>query len=295
MHEFFEQKGVPSIGSKTPCYPVTVNGHPYAVEGHDQIPDDSVALNGLQRRFAKLSIGQAVNISAIDPPAQPLSTLTFTVDTLAKKGLDPKRPLEVDTGRLAQTVLIILENQVLEKGQSIALDFEGTKFEIVVFRMQALDLGKKKKKKGEDAEAGQDVAIGQFLEPTQLTFSLAEGCRGLSLEGDNVADGGAGSAQSIFLNDFDFEKLGIGGLDSEFNQIFRRAFASRLWPPSVIKQMGINHVRGMLLYGPPGCGKTLIARQIGKALNAREPKIVNGPEILDKFVGGSEEKVRSIS
>ena len=41
-------------------------------------------------------------------------------------------------------------------------------------------------------------------------------------------------------------------------------------------------------------GKTLIARQIGKILNAREPKIVNGPEILDKYVGGSEEKVRAL-
>jgi vesicle-fusing ATPase len=50
--------------------------------------------------------------------------------------------------------------------------------------------------------------------------------------------------------------------------------------------MGIAHVRGMLLYGPPGCGKTLIARQIGKALRAREPKIVNGPEILNKYVSG---------
>lgn len=50
----------------------------------------------------------------------------------------------------------------------------------------------------------------------------------------------------------------------------------------------------MLLYGPPGCGKTLIARQIGKALNAREPKIVNGPEILNKYVGGSEEKIREL-
>ena len=47
-------------------------------------------------------------------------------------------------------------------------------------------------------------------------------------------------------------------------------------------------------YGPPGCGKTLIARQIGKVLNAREPKIVNGPEVLDKYVGGSQEKIRAL-
>ena len=91
-----------------------------------------------------------------------------------------------------------------------------------------------------------------------------------------------------------FAKLGIGGLGSEFDTIFRRAFASRIYPAHIIQQMGISHVRGMLLYGPPGCGKTLIARQIGKVLNAREPKIVNGPEVLDKYVGASEEKIREL-
>lgn len=39
---------------------------------------------------------------------------------------------------------------------------------------------------------------------------------------------------------------------------------------------------GILLYGPPGTGKTLMARQIGKMFNGREPKIVAGPEILNK-------------
>lgn len=49
-----------------------------------------------------------------------------------------------------------------------------------------------------------------------------------------------------------------------------------------------------LLAGPPGTGKTLIARQIGKLLNAREPKVVNGPEVLNKYVGQTEENIRAL-
>jgi vesicle-fusing ATPase len=48
----------------------------------------------------------------------------------------------------------------------------------------------------------------------------------------------------------------------------------------------------MILYGPPGTGKTLIARKIAAVLNCHEPKVINGPEIFDKFVGGSEENIR---
>lgn len=88
--------------------------------------------------------------------------------------------------------------------------------------------------------------------------------------------------------------MGIGGLDKEFNAIFRRAFASRVFPPELVEQLGCKHVKGILLYGPPGTGKTLMARQIGTMLNAREPKIVNGPQILDKYVGESEANVRRL-
>lgn len=106
--------------------------------------------------------------------------------------------------------------------------------------------------------------------------------------------------------DWDFTKMGIGGLDAEFSNIFRRAFASRIFPPSVIQKLGIAHVKGLLkllpviensgilLYGPPGTGKTLMARQIGKMLNGKEPKVVNGPEILNKYVGQSEENIRNL-
>jgi vesicle-fusing ATPase len=99
----------------------------------------------------------------------------------------------------------------------------------------------------------------------------------------------------LFKNkQINFEQLGIGGLDKQFEAIFRRAFASRVFPPSIVQRLGIKHCKGILLYGPPGTGKTLIARQIGKMLNGKEPKIVNGPEILNKYVGQSEENVRAL-
>ena len=50
----------------------------------------------------------------------------------------------------------------------------------------------------------------------------------------------------------------------------------------------------MLLYGPPGTGKTLIARQIAKALDCHEPKLVDGPSIFDKYVGKTEENIRNL-
>lgn len=284
---------------------VEVSGHPYQVEAHPQVPSDQVALNGLQRRFLQLSLNTPVKLNPFVPTSQiALATLELSIDLLAKTkgGTDPKaRPKEVDTDRLAQATLLVLEEQVMEPGRIMAIDFEGTKLELTVKHMAVMETGKRSKKRKDDDNGGgggdaPPAAMGQLLAPTTIVFSRTEGGARLTLTGEHVADGsgGGGGATNLFTGDFDFEKLGIGGLDSEFNQIFRRAFASRIWPSHIIQQMGINHVRGMLLYGPPGCGKTLIARQIGKALNAREPKIVNGPEILNKYVGGSEEKIREL-
>lgn len=46
------------------------------------------------------------------------------------------------------------------------------------------------------------------------------------------------SRQSIISPDWNFERMGIGGLDKEFSDIFRRAFASRVFPPDIVEQMG---------------------------------------------------------
>jgi vesicle-fusing ATPase len=58
--------------------------------------------------------------------------------------------------------------------------------------------------------------------------------------------------------------------------------------------LGLTPVRGLLLYGPPGCGKTALAREISRALRARSPKILAAPELLDRWVGSSEKLIRQL-
>lgn len=142
---------------------------------------------------------------------------------------------------------------------------------------------------GKDAST-RNVRFGRITGNTIVQFEKAENSS-LNLQGKSK---GKIVRQSIINPDWDFGKMGIGGLDKEFNAIFRRAFASRVFPPELVEQLGCKHVKGILLYGPPGTGKTLMARQIGNMLNAREPKIVNGPQILDKYVGESEANIRRL-
>ena len=126
---------------------------------------------------------------------------------------------------------------------------------------------------------------------TQIQFS-ANANSPLMLSGNSQ---NLKSSQNMIINpDFDFAQMGIGGLGEEFKEIFRRAFASRIFPPDIVAKMGGKHVKGILLHGPPGCGKTLMARKIGKMLSSREPQVVNGPEILNKYVGESEANVRKL-
>ena len=234
---------------------VLVGPHPYVAEGNAAVPDDKIALNGLQRRFAQLSLANKVEVRPFRPPPNfALATMEIQVDLLQKKSVG-RTPLEIDTDRLASDFLLNYEGQVFEVGQTLAMDFEGTKIELTIAAVNQIDLngasGTPSKRSAELVVSDDATRVGQLLAPTVLTFSRPQGSNLVALIGKKVA-GGSGAANTIFLSDFDFEKLGIGGLDAEFNQIFRRAFASRIWPAHVIKQLGINHVRGMLLFGPPG-------------------------------------------
>lgn len=96
-----------------------------------------------------------------------------------------------------------------------------------------------------------------------------------------------------FLN-FNFKKQGIGGLDKEVSEIVNKAFLPRLMPKELSLRYGVEPAKGVLLYGSPGTGKTLIARHIADLLERRKVKVINGPELFDRFVGNSQKNVRGL-
>ena len=84
----------------------------------------------------------------------------------------------------------------------------------------------------------------------------------------------------------------IGGLGREITRI-REIIELPLRYPQVFERLGIDAPKGVLLYGPPGCGKTLIARAVAHETEAKFFS-VNGPEIIHKFYGESEAHLRKI-
>lgn len=97
----------------------------------------------------------------------------------------------------------------------------------------------------------------------------------------------------------------IGGLGPQIEQI-RDAVELPFLHPDLYREHGLKAPKGILLYGPPGCGKTLIAKAVANSLAARAAERagnvdlksyflnIKGPELLDKYVGETERHIRQI-
>jgi vesicle-fusing ATPase len=193
-----------------------------------------------------------------------------------------------DQDVLADAFVKTFENQIFAPGQQLLMDHKNIPLSFKIKTVQLVDLSMEKSSSASPTMSNPE-SRGILTRHTPITF-YKDSSSPIKLKGSARRP----AANSIVAPDFKFEDMGIGGLDTEFAQIFRRAFASRIFPPGLIEKLGIQHVKGILLFGPPGTGKTLIARQIGKMLNSREPKVINGPEVLNKYVGQSEENIRKL-
>lgn len=166
----------------------------------------------------------------------------------------------VDENAMVAAIQSHLEGETMSIGQPFVLVFNGATFILHVSKAEPVGV----------------------LRATTAVALRAEPSRYLEFEA------------TVRMPKWNLQEMGIGGLEDEFRSLFRRAFASRLIPQAHASRLGVKHTCGLLLYGPPGTGKTLIARQIGSLFTPVPPKIVNGPELLNKYVGQSEENLRGL-
>lgn len=273
--------------------PIRITGNmirgDYVVMGRPTpgFPDGCISMSDPQRSWCGIGMMDEIIGEAYDPFSQGGAVYIGSMDVevgFASKTKIVDAPYDQDM--LTSVFNKNFENQVLAPQERILMDVSNIPLLIKVKTITLVDLAMT----GGDAATRTDgSARGIITSQTRINF-YKDAASPIKLKGSTKR----AAANAIISPDFKFEDMGIGGLDTEFSTIFRRAFASRIFPPGIIDKLGIMHVKGMLLYGPPGTGKTLIARQIGKMLNAREPKVINGPEVLNKYVGQSEENIRKL-
>src|SRR5205823_8857049 len=101
-------------------------------------------------------------------------------------------------------------------------------------------------------------------------------------------EGGVKSAETVV--DTTFED--VGGLGEQIRGI-REFVELPLIFPQLYRQLGISPPRGVIFYGAPGTGKTLLARSVANEIDARFTYI-NGPEIVGTYTGQTEENLRKV-
>jgi ATPase family associated with various cellular activities (AAA) len=177
-------------------------------------------------------------------------------------------------------------------------------------------------------QASGDMTVSRIMWPPQKMFGFVHNSD--KVRESNGSNSGANNKELLNPNltpmslsgkqrneafSSDFQST-VGGLQPQIDAIVRRVLDGRVIRPADADEkipdgttaelalaameseelalLGLTPVRGLLLYGPPGCGKTALAREISRALRARAPKIVSAPELLDRWVGGSEKLVRAL-
>lgn len=265
-----------------------INGHfVLSARPLPQFPRGNISLSDAQRTWMQVALTDVVEVQSYDPfangPQSYLGSMDVEVGFAGKKSTEAP----YDQDELARAFTQNFRHQIFSPGQQLLMDFKSIPLRMTVRTVELVDMTSLKS--ADTAQQTSPHARGILTPETMLNY-FKDARTPINLKGSNRRP----AANSIVRPDFKFEDMGIGGLDKEFSDIFRRAFASRIFPPGLAEKIGIQHVRGILLFGPPGTGKTLIARQIGKMLNAREPKVINGPEVLNKFVGQSEENIRKL-
>ena len=237
--------------------------------GLDDLQDGYITMSDEQRKYHKKAFREEVEITICDKQIPVINSITMIMEC--------KQHISIDSMQLSAFLCDNMQNTILNCGQILKIIYDNTLFILTCAVLNEND------NYGIITADTTYIFITPKNSPLKIINNKINGPLSTQFDTPPLFN------QKIKLSD-----LGVGGLNDEFETIFRRAFASRSISKQMVEKFGICHVKGILLHGPLVCGKTLLARTIGKILNCVEPKIVAGPSLLDKYIGESEANVRKL-
>ena len=263
---------------------IKIKGKIMELRGAEGMKNGFVAMGKIFRQLFQVGATQAdiLNFEYMydhQPPKSNLTRVKFLVSLRERRD----SPLQIEDIEMIEAIKKLYVGTPINDRHQLYLSFQGFNYSITAENTIINPLGP-----DDDSEdKSYRVPMGFLSQDTNIDLQ-SENSHTLKIHSKVM------KAKSLTKFGFKFDEMGIGGLDKEISDIFRRAFTTRLYPAAYLEKYGIHHVKGILLYGPPGTGKTLIARTLATALNVKEFKVVNGPELFDKYVGETEKKIRDL-
>jgi vesicle-fusing ATPase len=232
----------------------------------------SIAINSLQRDFAEVRSGTRVEFEIVNPVlvCKDAMAIQLSFELMSRHRADAK---EDD---LAKEFFKCYQGQILHLTQQLIVMYASRMWKATILDLQVCSDGdgggdSHDKKQTQELRRKRKRVLVRANQATLL--QLSETHISIHCKSNRLLNFVKTTQEELIDGQWSFESMGIGGFDEEFASIFRRTFASRLCSPTLIESMHIQHTRGILLFGPPGTGKTLIARQIGKCLRGKPPKV----------------------
>ena len=193
-----------------------------------------------------------MTVSALPAPPHPsappfLETLTLEVGFL-QRNLSIAEEFSADD--MGATFVRGFGGVVFTIGQILVFEYHGQNLRCVVKSVSVLELAAEQRRGGVPGAShglggGSQTDSGIVMEKTDVTF-MKEAQSKIKIK----SSARKAAPNAVIAPNFKFEDMGIGGLDQEFSAIFRRAFASRVFPPGLVEKLGIQHVKGALYPNP---------------------------------------------
>jgi transitional endoplasmic reticulum ATPase len=262
------------------------------------VPEGVVRIDADSRANAGVKVGDTVRVSAAELPE---------ADRVTLRGPAQLREADVPSDEVERLAAEDVRNRPLQSGDRLRLE-----------RLSAVAFVVDDTRPGGRVRVTEDTDVRVVVEaPTgsenasSPDFGETDGAEGGAASGVESGTGtpspdtgstgseeSASGATDVSAADRDVAEVGgvtyedIGGLDEELDLV-RETVELPLSRPDLFARLGIDPPKGVLLHGPPGTGKTLIAKAVANEVDASFFSI-SGPEIMSKYKGESEERLREV-